>query len=94
VEQHFPEFETFAQRCARLDPGWGLGSRRCFSKVKMAAKGKRAPKTNVFWSKDRILFKHFTHAISMHSFNIIVIKVVDCAKGRDHLIDCKLKFMF
>lgn len=55
-----------------------------------AAKGKRAPKTNVFWSKDRILFRHFTQVISMYSFNNIVIKVVNCVKGRDHLLDCKL----
>lgn len=74
----------------KLLPGWGLGSRRCFSKIKMAAKGKRAPKTNVFWSKDRILFRHFTQVISMYSFNNIVIKVVNCVKGRDHLLDCKL----
>lgn len=60
----------------------------------MAAKGKRAPKTNVFWSKDRILFRHFTHVISMYSFNNIVIKVGNCLKGRDHLFDWKLKFKF
>ena len=33
----------------------GLGTRRWFSKVNMAAAGKRAGRTNVFWSKDRIL---------------------------------------
>ena len=51
-----------------LRPGWpwlawlhiflwrqGLGTRRWFSKVNMAAAGKRAGRTNVFWSKDRIL---------------------------------------
>ena len=88
-EQRFPEVPR-----TRTLLGWGLGSRRCFSKVKMAAKGKRAPKTNVFWSKDRILFRHFTHVISMCSSNNIFIKVVNCAKGRDHLFDCKLFFKF
>lgn len=42
---------TFVSRTAAGD--WVL--RRCFSKVNMAAKGKRPSKTNVFWSKDRIL---------------------------------------
>ena len=32
-------------------------------------------------------FQDFTHLISVHSFYNIVLKEVDCAKGRDHLID-------
>ena len=86
-EQHFSGSKVPR---TRLSPGWGLGSRRCFSKENMAAKGKRPPKTTVFWSKDRILFKHFTHMIYVFSFNNIVIKVVNFAEGRDHLFDCKL----
>ena len=33
----------------------------------MAAKSKRTSKTNVFWSRDRILFRHFAVVISMFS---------------------------
>ena len=36
---------------------WGLGTRRRFSKVNMAALRKTARKTNVFWTKERILSK-------------------------------------
>ncbi len=43
----------------------------------MAAKGKRASKTNVYWSKDRILFRHFSNLIYMFSSHSVFNELLE-----------------
>ena len=56
---------------------WGLGTRRWFSKVNMAASGKKSWKTSVFWTKDCILLRGLTSlGVAFYFDNITLIKVL------------------
>ena len=72
-----------------------LGTRRWFSKVnmadKMAASGKRAWKTNVFWTKDRILLKHLTILmLSVFVHSVVLMNTVKYMIRRVCRFDCKM----